>query len=172
VAKSYGDAIQHLRRADETEDALTSANSAVEAALKAVGMKGRTLSALMADFRRSGIVKGFSPDTLANITKLISQIEAWRSQQGDAHGKAPGAEDGTASARCARSPLGWRLHRLFERGHRVAVGVIPSEPITNREATARFKGALIGSRRSVAVEHGARLPASLPHQVTLGPAIA
>jgi hypothetical protein len=41
VEEAFRQAVQHLRRADETADAITSASSAVEAALKGLELKGQ-----------------------------------------------------------------------------------------------------------------------------------
>ena len=90
--RSYRDALTH-HRAGENADALTSANAAVEAALKAAGFRGSTLGDLTKDFStRSG-----RPSYLAEVPRmladLLSKLYAARSSHGDAHGKPPGAEE-------------------------------------------------------------------------------
>jgi hypothetical protein len=91
VDRTYREALQH-QRAGEIDDALTSASAAVESALKAVGMKGTTLGALARSFRGSQIVQGYVSGVPELLVDLINRLEAVRSTEGDAHGKAPGAE--------------------------------------------------------------------------------
>jgi len=95
VERDYRDALLHLRRAGETGDALTAANTAVESALKALGMKGNTLAQLLKSLRNSGLLAGHSAAILDSLMDLTSRLEAWRSSEGDAHGRAPGAVDPT-----------------------------------------------------------------------------
>jgi hypothetical protein len=88
--KSFHDALDH-RRAGEIGDALTAANAAVEAALKAAGFKGNTLGDLSADFKNSPHIAGYGRDLANNLTTLLNRLMGWRSVEGDAHGKEPGA---------------------------------------------------------------------------------
>jgi hypothetical protein len=93
VDRTYREAIEHHRASSEIDDALTSAASAVEAALKASGYRGATLGELVKDFRRKPVASGYSPDILKSLSDLLSQLMAWRSHSGNAHGKAPEAEE-------------------------------------------------------------------------------
>ena len=52
-------------------DALTAANAAVEAALKAVGAKGNTLKELARAFRNNGLVPGYL-ETVPNFSRICS----------------------------------------------------------------------------------------------------
>lgn len=92
VEKSFREAIQHQRgSADENDDALTSANAAVEAALKAVGFKGANLGPLAKDFTKSSNIPAELKGVPQALDTLIGRSGALRSSHGDAHGKAPGA---------------------------------------------------------------------------------
>jgi hypothetical protein len=91
VERSFREAVLHQRRSDEGADALTSAASAVESALKAAGYKGATMGDLASAYRRSPPGAGFSPAFGERVVDLLVQLVAWRSESGDAHGKAPGA---------------------------------------------------------------------------------
>lgn len=93
VDRTYREAVLHQRRADEARDALTLAAAAVEAALKASGYRGATLGVLAADFRRSPVAVGYSPQIVEHLSELLEQLMAWRSRSGSAHGQAPGADD-------------------------------------------------------------------------------
>jgi len=93
VQGTYRDALLHQRRIHEQRQALTAANSAVEAALKAAGFKGATLGALAKSFRASPLATGFSPAIAEHVVELPQQLMAWRSEAGSAHGKSPGAQD-------------------------------------------------------------------------------
>jgi hypothetical protein len=92
VEKSFREAIHHQRgSADENDDALTSANAAVEAALKAAGFKGANLGPLAKDFKKSPHVPAELKGVPGALDSLIGRSGALRSSHGDAHGKAPGA---------------------------------------------------------------------------------
>lgn len=94
VEKSFREALDH-QRAGDTDDALTAAHAAVEAALKAVGMTGQ-FGAMTKQFRDSKLVPGYLqsvPDALDSLITLLQRSNAIRSAAGDAHGKASGAED-------------------------------------------------------------------------------
>jgi hypothetical protein len=90
--KSYRDALHHQRGgADERDAAITDAHAALEAAMKAAGLRGDRLSALAKSFRNSGLVPpqlAGVPDLLDDLLKRSSSI---RDNMGDAHGKAPDA---------------------------------------------------------------------------------
>jgi hypothetical protein len=93
VERSYREALNHQRGgADERDDALTAANAALEAALKAAGYQGTHLGPLAADFKARGPVSQLAgvPDAL---DALIKRSGAIRHVHGDAHGKPPGAEE-------------------------------------------------------------------------------
>jgi hypothetical protein len=92
VERSFKEALEH-QRGGETDDALTAAQAALEAALKAVGMKGQ-FEAMLKQFRNSPIIPPYllaMPDALDALLTLLDRSNAVRSTEGDAHGKAPGA---------------------------------------------------------------------------------
>jgi hypothetical protein len=92
VEKSFHEAIQHQRGGtDENDDALTSANAAVEAALKAAGFMGANLGPLTKDFKKSKYVPTELKGVPEALDALIGRSGALRSSHGDAHGKAAGA---------------------------------------------------------------------------------
>lgn len=121
VEHSYREALLHLRNEAETPDALTAASAAVESALKAIGMKGQTLSALAKSFSRSGLVPGHSQALLPLLVGLVERLEAWRSSEGDAHGKPPGAVIPPRALAAAGGTLGRSLPSL-RCGHAAACG--------------------------------------------------
>lgn len=92
VEQSFREAIQH-QRGGEIDDALTAANASVEAALKAIGMDGSTLKDLVRSFKGSSLVPGYLENVPTLLEDLFDRLHAIRSQEGDAHGKAPGAVD-------------------------------------------------------------------------------
>jgi hypothetical protein len=92
VEKSFREAIQHQRgSADENDDALTSANAAVEAAMKAAGFQGANLGPLTKEFKKSSYVPAELKGVPEALDTLIGRSGALRSSHGDAHGKASGA---------------------------------------------------------------------------------
>lgn len=94
VEKSYREALDH-QRGRETDDALTAAHAAVEAALKASGMTGK-FGAMVKQFRTSPFVPPYLrsvPAALDSLLTLLARSNAIRSTEGDAHGKAPGASE-------------------------------------------------------------------------------
>lgn len=94
VEKSYREAIGH-QRGGETDDAITAAHAAVEAALKAVGMTGQ-FGAMTIQFRNSNLVPPYlrnAPEALDSLLALLGRSNAIRSSEGDAHGKAPGSAE-------------------------------------------------------------------------------
>jgi hypothetical protein len=93
VERSYREAIHHQRGGqDERDDALTAANAAVEAALKAAGYHGANLGPLAADFKRRSPVSQLAgvPEALDQLLKRSGAI---RHEHGDAHGKESGAAE-------------------------------------------------------------------------------
>lgn len=93
VERSFREALDH-QRGGETDDALTAAHAAVEAALKAVGMTGQ-FSSMLKQFQKSSLVPPYLqavPEALDALLTLLDRSNAIRSSQGDAHGKASGAE--------------------------------------------------------------------------------
>jgi hypothetical protein len=94
--RSYREAIEH-QRAGETDDALTAANAAVEAALKAAGLDGGTLKELARSFKSAGYVPRYLENVPDLLEDLLDRLHAMRSQAGDAHGRAPGAADPEAA---------------------------------------------------------------------------
>jgi hypothetical protein len=94
VEKSYREALDH-QCGGETDDAITAAHAAVEAALKAIGMSGQ-FSTMVKQFRNSNLVPGYllgTPEALEAVLTLLDRSNAIRSTEGDAHGKPPGAEE-------------------------------------------------------------------------------
>jgi hypothetical protein len=92
VERSFREAIAHQRGGvDENDDALTSANAAVEAALKAAGFKGANLGPLVKDFRKSTHIPAELKGVPEALDSLIGRSGALRSSHGDAHGKAADA---------------------------------------------------------------------------------
>jgi hypothetical protein len=92
VEEAYRRALDH-ERAGEVDDALTAANAAVESALKAFGCRGRSLGPLLKDLRRKKALAGYAEGTADELAALLGRLMRWRSTEGDAHGKAPGAQD-------------------------------------------------------------------------------
>jgi hypothetical protein len=92
VERSFREAIEHQRGgSDENDDALTAANAALEAALKAAGYKGSNLGPLIKDFRKSDLVPSELKGVPEALEVLVGRSGALRSSHGDAHGKAAGA---------------------------------------------------------------------------------
>lgn len=92
VERSFREALDH-QRGGETDDALTAAHAALEAALKAVGMNGQ-FSTMVKQFRSSSLVPAYLrafPDALDALLTLLDRSNAVRSTDGDAHGKPSGA---------------------------------------------------------------------------------
>jgi hypothetical protein len=90
--RSFREALAH-QRSGETDDALTAANAAVEAALKAAGLSGKTLKELARSFKAAGIVPGYLSNVPDLLEDLLDRLHAARGVAGDAHGKPPGAEE-------------------------------------------------------------------------------
>lgn len=92
--RSYREALSH-QRGGETDDALTAAHAALEAALKAVGFSGQ-FGAMVKQLRTSPFLPSYlrgTPDVLSSFITLLERTNAIRSNEGDAHGKAPGADE-------------------------------------------------------------------------------
>lgn len=93
VERSFKEAIQHQRGPQsENDDALTAANAAVEAALKAAGFKGANPGPLSKDFKNSQLVPAELRGVPEALDVLLKRTGAVRSAHGDSHGKSPGAE--------------------------------------------------------------------------------
>ena len=90
--RTFREALEH-QRAGEIDDALTAANAAVEAALKAAGMTGATLKELARSFKSSPLAPGYLTKVPELLEDLLDRLQAARSTHGDAHGNAPGAEE-------------------------------------------------------------------------------
>lgn len=90
--RSFHKALDH-QRCGETDDALTAATAAVEAALKAAGIQGQKLKELTRSFKGSGLVPGYLGNVPALLEDLLERLHAARSQEGDAHGRPPGAKE-------------------------------------------------------------------------------
>jgi Abortive infection C-terminus len=94
VERSFREAIDHQwAGADENDDALTAANAAVEAALKAAGFKGANLGPLSKSFKNSDLVPPELRGVPEALDSLLSRSMAIRSSHGDSHGKSPGAAE-------------------------------------------------------------------------------
>jgi hypothetical protein len=90
--RAYREAVNHQRGGpDERDDALTSANAAVESALKAAGLQGDRLGPLAKSLRNSDLVPSELKGVPEALDVLLKRQEAIRSNHGDAHGKAPGS---------------------------------------------------------------------------------
>ena len=95
VEKSYKEALHHQRGpAEENDDALTAASAALESALKAVGIPGKTLGELAKAFKRSGLAAPQIQGVPETLSQLLERPGALRNTLGDAHGNGPN-DDGT-----------------------------------------------------------------------------
>jgi hypothetical protein len=93
VERSFREALHHQRGgADENDDAITAAHSALEAALKAVGAKGNELNQLAKSFRSSSLVLPQLEEVPELLDKLLKRSAAIRNTMSDAHGKSSGAQ--------------------------------------------------------------------------------
>jgi hypothetical protein len=91
VERSYREALQHQRGGpDENDDALTAASAALESALKAAGMSGKTLRQLAADFKKSSLAAPQLSRVPEMLDQLLQRTGAVRNIHGDAHGREPG----------------------------------------------------------------------------------
>jgi hypothetical protein len=94
VERSYREAIAHQRGGPaERDDALTAATAALEAALKAAGLKGNRLTDLAKSLRNSDLVPGQLRGVPEALDVLLKRSSAIRDPMSDAHGKAPGADE-------------------------------------------------------------------------------
>jgi len=92
--RSFREALHHQRGGlDERDDALTSATAALEAALKAAGLRGDRLSSLAKSLRNSDLVPGQLKEVPEALDTLLKRSGALRDPFSDAHGKAPGADE-------------------------------------------------------------------------------
>lgn len=91
--RSFREAIRHQRGGeDENDDALTAANAALEAALKAAGLNGDRLSTLAKSFRNSDLAPSEFAGVPEALDTLLKRSGAIRDNHGDSHGKPLGAE--------------------------------------------------------------------------------
>jgi hypothetical protein len=89
--QSFKEALHHQRGGvAENDDALTAANSALEAALKAAGMKGDRLSALAKDLRGKLDIPPELEGVPDALDTLLKRSGAIRDNHGDAHGRDAG----------------------------------------------------------------------------------
>lgn len=89
--RSYRDALHHRRGAPaERGAAITDAHAALEAAMKAAGLKGDTLASLSKSFRNSGMVLPQLEGVPDALDKLLKRSSAVRDDLSDAHGRGPG----------------------------------------------------------------------------------
>lgn len=94
VERSFKEAIQHQRGGTaENDDALTAANAALEAALKAAGYKGNSLGPLAKDFRKSSSIPPELKGVPETLETLLGKSMALRSNYGDSHGKHSNAAE-------------------------------------------------------------------------------
>jgi Abortive infection C-terminus len=92
--RSFKEALDH-QRGGETDDALTAAHAALEAAFKAVGLTGQ-FSTMVRESRNSESIPPYLrqvPEALDALLSLLGRSNAIRSAEGDAHGKAPGSDE-------------------------------------------------------------------------------
>lgn len=92
---AYQDALVHLRGGENAE-ALTAANAAVEAALKAMGLEGDRLNPLLKNLKGSGHIPSYAAGIPEAVVSLANRLMAMRGQ-GDAHGSAPDADEPPAA---------------------------------------------------------------------------
>lgn len=94
VERSFKEALEHQRGdVHERDDALTAATAALEAALKASGLKGTHLSQLAKSLRNSGMIPSQLEGVPEALDTLLKRSGAIRDPMSDAHGKPPGAEE-------------------------------------------------------------------------------
>jgi hypothetical protein len=90
--RSFKEALQHQRGPEsENDDALTAANAALEAALKAAGFRGTHLGPLAKDFKSSHTVPPELKGVPEALDTLLKRSGVLRNTLGDSHGKAAGA---------------------------------------------------------------------------------
>lgn len=91
------DALRHQRGGPaERAAAITDAHAALEAAMKAMGLKGDRLDSLAKSFRNSSLVPSqlaSVPEGLDVLDKLLKRSSAVRDSMSDAHGKPPAAAE-------------------------------------------------------------------------------
>jgi hypothetical protein len=93
VDRSYRAALLHMRGGEgEREAAITDAHAALEAAMKAAGLKGDRLSALAKSFRNSGLVPSQLEGVPEALDTLLKRSSSLRDSLSGAHGKAPDSE--------------------------------------------------------------------------------
>lgn len=93
VEKSYREALRHQRGGiDEQDDSITAAHAALEAAMKAAGLRGNEFGQLTQALRKSNLVPSQLVEVPDLLDKLLKRSAAVRNTMGDAHGKAPGAK--------------------------------------------------------------------------------
>lgn len=86
----FARALEHQRGgADENDDALTAASAALEAALKACGMTGATLTELAKDFKKSDLAAPHLRGTPETLVAVLQRPAVARNTMGDAHGRRP-----------------------------------------------------------------------------------
>jgi hypothetical protein len=92
--RSYRDALHHRRGGPaERGAAITDAHAALEAAMKAAGLKGDTLANLAKGLRNSGFVLPQLEGVPDILDKLLKRSQSIRDSLGDAHGRSPGTEE-------------------------------------------------------------------------------
>lgn len=92
--RSFREALHHQRGGpDERDDTLTAANAALEAALKAAGLRGDRLSSLAKSLRNSSLIPSQLGGVPEALDVLLKRSSALRDPMGDAHGKAPNSPE-------------------------------------------------------------------------------
>jgi hypothetical protein len=81
---SYRKALQEIR-ANDPQDAITDAGTALQSTLEARGFKGNSIGALLADAKKSGFLAAHDNPLTAAIVKAYDWASADRSEKGDAH---------------------------------------------------------------------------------------
>jgi hypothetical protein len=90
--RSFRDALHHRRGGpDERGAAITDAHAALEAALKAAGLKGDTLANLAKSLRNSDLVLPQLEGVPEMLDRLLKRSQSVRDSLSDAHGRDPGA---------------------------------------------------------------------------------
>ena len=134
VERSYREALMHQRGSEqENDDALTAANAALEAALKAVGLPGKMLGELGKSLRASALVPAHhrrSPEASRRPNAAIecdSEYRGRRAWQGTGCQERPGVSGepgGALDGLLHRLPSGRRLGARF-RDLSASTSVLP-----------------------------------------------
>lgn len=89
VEERFVHALRQHREGDY-DGALHEAGAAVEAALKAAGLPGKTFSELISSFKKSNLAPGYASSLPEKIAALLNVSSAARNVDSKAHGQSPG----------------------------------------------------------------------------------